>query len=57
MSLLVLGSDILACASLAYKLYQEPFEINGVPVEYRTLSSRLPYCPRSPPPGGTAQGS
>ncbi|GKZ63422.1 hypothetical protein AnigIFM49718_011830 [Aspergillus niger] len=33
--------DILACASLAYKLYQELFEMNGVSEEYRALTSKL----------------
>ncbi|BCS02944.1 uncharacterized protein AKAW2_61208S [Aspergillus luchuensis] len=33
--------DILACARLAYKLYQELSETNGFFREYRTISSRL----------------
>ncbi|PYH34053.1 uncharacterized protein BO87DRAFT_426320 [Aspergillus neoniger CBS 115656] len=33
--------DILACASLAYKLYQELSKVHGFSREYRTLSSRL----------------
>ncbi|PYH71141.1 uncharacterized protein BO88DRAFT_479287 [Aspergillus vadensis CBS 113365] len=33
--------DILACASLAYKLYQDLSKVHGSSREYRTLSSRL----------------
>lgn len=33
--------DILACARLAYKLYQEMSKVHGSSREYRTLSSRL----------------
>ncbi|GKZ94560.1 hypothetical protein AnigIFM59636_007935 [Aspergillus niger] len=33
--------DILACASLAYKIYQELSEMNGVSEEYQALTSKL----------------